>query len=179
MTDAAVIQGSLVDVRNIGHDKAVVLKIHVPAERALAVIEAFGWPTQVSPVAVAIARLVESEVVRSVKSDDPLHDPLHDEVVASVVDRPARPPSSPAAQAGFLCNTPRFQQFVAERISAKQPLGALTEISRDRAADYVREFCGVRTRALITPGTEAEQRWLLLKSAFKAWEAAPRAGVPK
>ena len=178
MSDAAVIQGSLVDVRNIGHDKAVVLKIHVPAERALAVIEAFGWPTQVSPVAVAIARLVESEVRRneSVESDS-VHDAK--EETAPVVDRPARPPSSPAAQAGFLCKTPRFQQFVAERISAKQPLGALTEISRDRAADYVREFCGVRTRALITPGTEAEQRWLLLKSAFKAWEAAPRAGVPK
>jgi len=178
MSDAAVIQGSLVDVRNIGHDKAVVLKIHVPAERALAVIEAFGWPTQVSPVAVAIARLVESEVRRneSVESD-PVHET--EEEAAQVVDRPARSPTLPAAQAGFLCNTPRFQQFVAERISAKQPLGALTEISRDRAADYVREFCGVRTRALITPGTEAEQRWLLLKSAFKAWEAAPRAGVPK
>src|SRR5262249_48051552 len=155
MTDAAVIQGSLVDVRNIGHDKAVVLKVHVPAERALAVIEAFGWPTQVNPVAVAIARLVESEVVRSVKSDDPLHDPLHDEVVGGVVAGRGGPPASPAAQAGFLCNTPKFQQFVAERISASKPMGALTEISQKAAADYVREFCGVGTRADIKPGTEA------------------------
>src|SRR5262249_23740569 len=110
MSDAAVIQGSLVDVRNIGHDKAVVLKIHVPAERALAVIEAFGWPTQVSPVAVAIARLVESEVRRNESVSNLPHDV---EEAAPVVDRPARPLVSLAQQAGFLCNTPRFRQFIS------------------------------------------------------------------
>src|ERR1019366_437976 len=57
MNAPAAIIASLVDVRNIAEHSSVVLKIHVPQERALEVIAAFGWPTGANPVAVAIARL--------------------------------------------------------------------------------------------------------------------------
>src|ERR1019366_2338507 len=57
MNEPAAIIASLVDVRNIAEHSSVVLKIHVPQERALEVIAAFGWPTGANPVAVAIARL--------------------------------------------------------------------------------------------------------------------------
>src|ERR1019366_1422927 len=57
MSEPAAIIASLVDVRNIAEHSSVVLKIHVPQERALEVIAAFGWPTGANPVSVAIARL--------------------------------------------------------------------------------------------------------------------------
>ena len=57
MTEAAIIAGSLVDVRNVGTHKSVKLTIHVPEEHATRVVAAFGWPTGVNPVSVAIARL--------------------------------------------------------------------------------------------------------------------------
>src|ERR1019366_6428507 len=57
MSEPAAIIASLVDVRNIAEHSSVVLKIHVPQERALEVIAAFGWPTGANPVPVAIARL--------------------------------------------------------------------------------------------------------------------------
>src|ERR1019366_7700500 len=57
MSGPAAIIASLVDVRNIAEHSSVVLKIHVPQERALEVIAAFGWPTGANPVPVAIARL--------------------------------------------------------------------------------------------------------------------------
>ena len=57
MNDAAVIGGSLVDVKNFNTDKSVRLVIDVPAELALRVIEIFGWPTRADPIPVAVARL--------------------------------------------------------------------------------------------------------------------------
>lgn len=57
MSNAAAIMASLVDVRNLGTEKCIKMTIHVPAEQAMQVLEAFGWPTAVNPVPVAIARL--------------------------------------------------------------------------------------------------------------------------
>ena len=57
MDNRAAIMGELVDVRNIGTHKCVKLTIHVPAEYAMRVFDAFGWPTAAEPVQIAIARL--------------------------------------------------------------------------------------------------------------------------
>ena len=65
MSDAAIIQGSLIDVRNAGQHKEVILKIAVPAELAMRVLDAFGWPTAVNPVSVAVARLREEVIANS------------------------------------------------------------------------------------------------------------------
>jgi len=54
---AAAIAAQLVDMRNVGTHKVMKLTIHVPEEQALAAIAAFGWPTGVNPVPIAIARL--------------------------------------------------------------------------------------------------------------------------
>lgn len=60
MTDAAIIAGALVDMKNVSTHKCMRLIIDVPAENALKVIAAFGWPTMVNPVSVAVARLREN-----------------------------------------------------------------------------------------------------------------------
>ena len=57
MTQPAIITASLVDVRNLNTEKSVKLTLHVPAELAGSVFEAFGWPTATNPVPVVLARL--------------------------------------------------------------------------------------------------------------------------
>lgn len=61
---AAAIAAQLVDMRNVGTHKVLKLTIHIPEEQALAAIAAFGWPTGVDPVPIAIARMkTEKEVM--------------------------------------------------------------------------------------------------------------------
>jgi hypothetical protein len=82
MTDAAIISGSLVDVRNVGSAKSVKLTVHVPEEYARKVIDAFGWPTGATPVSVAIARLDERKVMPSAsKYESPDTTPRTDQSV--------------------------------------------------------------------------------------------------
>lgn len=57
MNKPAAIAAQLVDVRNVSTHKCIRMIVEVPAEQAMAVIAAFGWPTGVDPVPVAIARL--------------------------------------------------------------------------------------------------------------------------
>lgn len=52
-------EGVLVDIRNVGADKDIELKIRCPAEKAQQVIDAFGWPTKVDPVHVVVARMTD------------------------------------------------------------------------------------------------------------------------
>jgi hypothetical protein len=49
MTDPAVFQGSLVDLKNVGTHKSVRLIVEVPEEYGEAIVRAFGWPTRVKP----------------------------------------------------------------------------------------------------------------------------------
>jgi hypothetical protein len=88
--DEAVIDGALVDVRNVNQHKCVRLIVDVPAERAREVIE----------VSVAIARLTEqaSQAPRQVS-------PL----------APAGAPKSYAQRIALLCKEPRFWRFMEER----------------------------------------------------------------
>jgi hypothetical protein len=136
MTDRAIIDGSLVDVRNVNQHKCVRLIIDVPAERARQVIDAFGWPTMVNPVSVAIARLTEK---------------------ASQQPRPVSPPEPAGAdnyakRLGIVCGEPAFWQFVMSRL----PRSASINVSGEKeAADAVRYLCGVHSRRETIKGTDA------------------------
>src|SRR5260370_631071 len=107
---AAAIMGQLVDVKNVNTHKCVRLIIDVPAEYAVKVIDAFGWPTQVNPVPVAIARLT----AEAAQPREPAHEVAQTSpAVASVnadtglaprrADRRAWETMGAAQQAGMLC----------------------------------------------------------------------------
>lgn len=139
MTAPAVTQGQLVDVRNVNAHKCIRLVIDIPAELAPRVIAAFGWPTQVNPVPVAIARLTEE---------------------ASQSPRPALP-SQPAGadkrvsyaqRLGIACNEPAFWQFVQGLLPQKHYIRVDSEAT---AADAVRYLCGVKSRSETIKGTPA------------------------
>jgi hypothetical protein len=157
MTDRAAILGSLVDVRNIGVHKSVKLTIHVPEELAETVINAFGWPTGVNPVAVAIARL-NSELPQEAKEPEP----------ASVEPLPARarnPDKRLISQAGEACCDPRFQRFLYEE-------NMIENMEEGKAATAVRLICGVQSRKELLVGTPAGEQWRDLYGKFLAWKQA-------
>lgn len=167
MTKAAIISGSLVDVRNVGTHKSVKLTIHVPEELAMKVMEAFGWPTGVSPVAVAIARLDEPVSRRQSPTE---------ERPGPALPLPSVPPVRAekerrsfdilpcAQQAGILCGEPAFKKFLFEKFpkvwdSTLQDPGAT-----------VREICEVDSRADIKPDN---MMWKALVLAYRLWQREP------
>jgi hypothetical protein len=136
MTAPAVISASLVDVRNIAAHKCVRLEIHVPVEQAGLVMAAFGWPTSVDPVPVAIARLdlskpaVEPEKVR--KPFDTLPAPQ---------------------QAALRCNDVNFQRFIGAN-------------DADGAALMVRRYCEIESRSELATSDKAAKLWRVLDDQY-------------
>ncbi len=168
--DAAIIQGSLIDVRNAGQHKEVILKIAVPAELAMRVLDVFGWPTQVNPVSVAIARLVtEAELEKGLEP----YLPQAETSAAPSLPTPqtARPGKrwgelSPAQQAGIRCGEVAFWRFLNEEL-------AYVIESADDAAEAVRDICNVKSRRDIKPNLVAGQVWADLNSSFDHWMREP------
>ncbi len=174
MTEAAIISGSLVDVRNVGTHKSVKLTIHVPEELAMKVMEAFGWPTGVSPVSVAVARL------------EPVSQRASPPVLPSAGDKPGRPTTTPvppavsvvradkerrsfdtlpcAQQAGILCGEQAFKVFLFEKFNI-----IWDRVGHDPAA-AVREICEVNTRAEIKPDNAM---WSALVLSYRLWQREP------
>ena len=188
MKNAAAISAQLVDVRNVGQHKCVKLTLHVPAEQAGMVMAAFGWPTQVDPVPVAIARL-NPEAAKEVMPDRPGPVPTNDtqsreEVMPNKPDRGQRntsPTSGPdiparahkpvavekrlAQRAGILCADTMFQKYLSKNWKAKID-------SKEKAAAVVRLHCKVNSRSEIKPGTEAGHLFNQLYDHFIAWRDA-------
>lgn len=172
----AAIAGSLVNMRNVGTHKSVALTIHVQEEAAEAIIKAFGWATMTNPVPVAIARLNGSPepepkegptltfTGRYLEGVDGRDEP--EPVPREEVIRRARAlkggPQTAVKQAGIVCKEPEFWSFL-------NPLHFNTEVNEKIAAQFVRAYCGVKSRADITPGSEAEHKWNKLFLEYGAW----------
>lgn len=137
MSAPAVMQGQLVDMKNVAAHKSVRLVIDIPAELAPQVISAFGWPTMVSPVPVAIARLTE-QAGKQPRQGSPQHAP------AGAVNY--------AQRLGIACNEPAFWAFVQGLLPQKHYICVDSEAT---AADAVRYLCGVKSRSETVKGTPA------------------------
>ena len=144
----AAIAASLVDVRNIAAHKCVRLEIHVPAEQAGAVLAAFGWPTAVDPVPVAIARLTHAPV-----SDDPVESEN-----ASSAEGPRRQWSElrPSARAAMLCNETAFQAWLKVKNSAQ-------------AAEKIRRHCEIESRRELDLDETKRMMFELVERDYAQW----------
>jgi hypothetical protein len=161
MNAPAAIAAQLVDMRNIGTHKVLRLTIHVPEEQALAAIAAFGWPTGVNPVPIAIARLnTGGGHVTEPKVLAPPH-----QKEAAGGEKQAFRDMRMANQAGMLCKEVPFQKFIAER----QGYVRKEVFPETQAADYVKKYCGVASRADIRPRCPSGERWTKLHSEYKMW----------
>lgn len=147
----AAIMGQLVDAKNVAQHKCLRLTIDVPAEQAMHVIETLGWPTQVSPVPVAVARLTPQAAEAPAKP---------------AARKPVAPDKRLAQQAAIACSKPKFWCFLGEITNS------LPSRSADDAASAVRFACGVDSRSEIVDGTPAGDKWEKLYGQFLIWEQA-------
>jgi hypothetical protein len=145
MTAPAAIQGDYVDLRFIKSRKVCQIVIEVPIEAGAVFVAAFGTPNPATTVPVAIARI--------------------DPKAKSVVAKRKWDELSIAQQAGILCGEPAFQNFVGERIGKPH-----LSISVADAAQYVRQQCGVNSRAHIEGKPEAERIFRDLEASYEAWK---------
>ena len=167
MTDPAAIMASLVDVRNIAAHKCIRLELHVPAEQAALVIQAFGWPTAVDPVPVAIARIDPKSITIDPEKMVGLGEFAHGR---RLLDSPEPPKEHKrfdmlplAQQAGIRCGDMAFWKFL-EDVYAFAGVD-----SAETAAEAVRTHCEVASRADLKSNTEAGVAWAKLNRDFEVW----------
>lgn len=132
---------------NVDTHKSVRLSIDVPIENAMRVLELFGWPSMVNPVAVAIA-------------------PLDVQAIATGVAKPEpqRKGGKLSQQAALLCQTGAFWKFMEE-----QKMGIATN-EREAAGILHRTF-GIVSRAEIDHHPLVAKQFNEIKSAYDAWMA--------
>lgn len=170
MKQAAAVAAQLVDVRNIASHKCVRLTIDVPAEHALRVIEAFGWPTMVDPVPVAVARLNPGkEVVQHGSAQAELDKAQPRQALPQLGGaRPGRDWAQlvPSEQAGILCAERPFWKFLREEYDYEAR-------NSDEAAAAVRALCGVTSRKDIAADHRARVLWFGIVTRYRTWQREP------
>lgn len=131
------------DVRNYGTDKCVKLTIHVSAERAMEVIEAFGWPTNVNPVSVAVAGLKEAA--------------------------PCAPVNHRLSQQAAMCCQERlFWRYLEQQCGSKIIIDS-TKV----AATVLRNLAGVESRSEFDTNDLAAKAWQELHGDYLIWASVP------
>lgn len=181
MDQPAAITAELVDVRNVGMHKCIKLTLHVPAERASEVMAAFGWPTAVDPVPVALARLnleakevMPADTKHNPRTETPPASPVGprnmnvSEARAATVRAPIAPDKRLTQRAGILANDPMFQNWLRETNAAWKIMQGTDE---EKAAMLIRVYCEVKTRRDIIPGTDAASLFDNMLSRYAGWQA--------
>ena len=169
---AAAITAKLVDMRNVGTHKVLKLTIHVPEEEALKAIAAFGWPTGVAPVDVAIAQLDLSKVQQ--KETTRRTDDDNTTTAPEAAPREQRRFSdlSLPQRAGMLCNEPAFWTYLQEHYSERCRL--LNEgTDSEKAALILRSLCMVKSRSELNEGDSSGRTFLHLESGYRLWMKFP------
>ena len=175
MNKPAAIIGSLVDARNVATHKCLRLVIDVPAEQAEHIIKVLGWPTQVNPIPVAVARLNPELPSPSSHQTSPGNSDATGGVSPPLPGTDGIKPGaqskswssmSPAQQAGIRCNEPPFHLFLAERY-AVNIRGSIDAVA------FVRAHCRVASRADMNADHSAALLWRQLDSEFSTWKHHP------
>ncbi len=94
--------------------------------------------------------------------------PITEEAATRPADKPRRRMAelSRAQQAGILCNDARFQQFIGTVYGVSWP------ITHDRpviAAQFVRNYCKVDSRAKLDSEPDRGAAWDQLRTEYDAW----------
>jgi hypothetical protein len=178
MTDLAAIAAQVVDIQNDRLHKGFIrVTVHVPVEQGHLLMAAMGWPTHTNPVPVAIARL-NPETERTVRQTDGTSNRTIDTPPASGPDiqararKPVDPDKRLAQRAGILCGDSLFHKYLAAKHGVEMHAHA-DRIRVELAAEFVRQFCKVETRAYIKFGEESGTRFDLLESSFVCWRDVP------
>ena len=163
MTQAAAFQATYSDWKLIKTRKVVQIVFEVPVEKAGLAYEVLnGMPNFGSEVWCAVARLQQPKESAAQPRPSPDESP-------SAGGAPRAASKSfhelvPAQQAGILCHEPAFWKFLSEFYD-----GVLVT-KESEASAFVREFCGVASRAQLTPELSL---WKSMVSDYRAWMREP------
>ena len=156
MTPPRALSGEYANLVFVKTRSVAQMQIEFPIEEGAEIVKMFGAPLPGSPVRVAVARLkstptIESEVVPDTSQPDTkrANGKSWDELPL-------------AQQAGIRCNEESFQRFLRENGDAQCD-------SDDKAAEYVRFICGVKSRAELAANSKAASKWRDLDRQFQAW----------
>ena len=152
MNAPAAIKAVFVDYRRVKGRKCHQLIFEIPSELWPQAYAFLGEPTVDGSDWYAIARLNETaaEPVEALEPKDR----------RKLADLP------PATQAALLCQREAFWRYLREELGYHCN-------NEPEAADVVRSFCRVASRADIAGNPQALERWHRLLSAFLAWMAEP------
>lgn len=145
MTD--VLRATYSNLVTVKTRSTVQLVLELPIEAMKDVIDLLGPPSAGNEVWVAVARLRTSDAIPA---------------PALIEGNPKR--GSLAQQAGILCGEVAFQRYVAEKSD-----GVIVGDPVAVTADFVREHCGVLSRAELDTQETAGQRFRELKADYKLW----------
>ena len=165
MTDARAIAGDFADIRTVKSRSVVQLIIELPIEQGETVVKLFGFPQPGSPTKLAVARLVEAKQIESEVVPDTAR-PSTGQNKTQAGEKREWSSLSPAQQAGMRCTEPAFQLFLREQ-------GDASCTDANKAAEYVRFVCGVKSRADIGKSNAAIAKWRDLDERFRAWKQLP------
>lgn len=153
--ERAALAGTFADFRLVRGRKVAQLVIEVPIEKANDALRALGGvPQPAEERWVAVARLGQKAAMEAPKP-------------AKEHRRWSNLPLS--QQAAIRCGEPGFQRFLNEKFGPFKD-GHPWETE---TAFWVRQYCGVSSRAEIKEGTEAATLWDILESGFQEWKREP------
>lgn len=167
MTTAAF-TAAYADFRLIKTRGVVSISFELPVEQAQAALDVLGgMPVAAAEVWCAIARLNNGKEVmppddKHSRLPTPETTPRQNERASAGAKRAWVDLSLPQ-QAGMLCADIKFQKYLKEKY------GSALDPTDGDAADWVRWYCGVKSRSEIRTGTHAADKWHKLESEYRTW----------
>jgi hypothetical protein len=165
----SAIAGTFSDLKILRGRKVVQIVVEIPLEKADEALKILGGvPNPASERWVAIAPLLNEPECRppsEAASEDAGATP--DNAPASSSHKRRWAELSPTQQAGILCEDPEFATF------AKIVCADLDWNYNDPKI-FVRDYCGIATRAQLSTNDAAAERWKTLEADFYAWQHNPR-----
>ena len=150
------IQGTFADLKSVKTRSVVQMVIEIPIEQAERVVSMFGFPQPGAEIAVAVARLDPEKAKGSVGAR---------ETPAKPKKRFHELPLS--QQAALRCQDGGFREF----LTAEHAM-----IRNSDAADFVRRWCEVKSRAELDSNAKAASLWTSLNYGYEqATGLAPQA----
>lgn len=155
MSEPAAFRATYSDLRFVKSRKVAQVIVELPIEDAGRFVEAFGAPNPATETWVAIARLQEPVKAQEKPKEK-----------RNFADMP------PAQQAALLCKAPSFHAFLMERFDGRMEYArkAAGDNPEDQAAQFVRMWCGVRSRSDIKPDNPSGRAWKQLDDAYFGWQ---------